>query len=209
MPSHVPLPVRSFIARWVLRFWHSRSRSLQFLAIFCTSSWICVHRAVLLCSHFRIFAKDYHRVKMNAPLPTFDMMTGQPTVSARPVSANAAAAAMLANDSDVVHVQLLDRMIVVPRAVVNVSVQAVFLYPSPNLQPRSPHERQLHTCLLLQGPILRNKITSPDGQAPIDQQGQAYLLFVDWKNFQPLLEYMCGNPVQLPRSVIWHCNVQV
>ncbi|KAA6418140.1 MAG: hypothetical protein FRX49_11903 [Trebouxia sp. A1-2] len=94
-------------------------------------------------------------------------MAGQPIVSAKPVSANAAAVAMLANDSDVVHVQLLDRMIVVPRAVVN-------------------------------GPILRNKITSPDGQAPIDQQGQAYLLFVDWKNFQPLLEYMCGNPVQLP-----------
>ncbi|DBA82941.1 hypothetical protein WJX77_003417 [Trebouxia sp. C0004] len=97
------------------------------------------------------------------------MMTGQPTVSAQPVFASAAAAAMLANDSDVVHVQLLDRMIVVPRAVVN-------------------------------GPILRNKITTPDGQAPIDQQGQAYLLFVDWKNFHPLLEYMCGNPVQLPRD---------
>lgn len=104
---------------------------------------------------------------MNAPLPTFDMMTGQPLVSAQPVAASAAAATMLANDSDVVHVQLLDRMIVVPRAVVN-------------------------------GHILRNKITSPDGQAPIDQQGQAYLLFVDWKNFHPLLEYMCGNPVQLP-----------
>jgi len=62
---------------------------------------------------------------MNAPLPAFDMMTGQPIVSAQPVPASAAAATMLANDSDVVHVQLLDRMIVVPRAVVNVSVSAV------------------------------------------------------------------------------------
>lgn len=55
---------------------------------------------------------------MNAPLPTLDMMTGQPLV-AQPVPATAAA--MLANDSDVVHVQLLDRMIVVPREIVNVS----------------------------------------------------------------------------------------
>ncbi len=62
---------------------------------------------------------------MNAPLPAFDMMTGQPIVSTQQVPASAAAAAMLANDSDVVHVQLLDRMIVVPRAIVNVSVQAV------------------------------------------------------------------------------------
>lgn len=97
---------------------------------------ICVSR-----SH--TFAKAYHLDVMNAPLPTFDMMTGQPVASAQPVSASAAAAAMLANDSDVVHVQLLDRMIVVPRAVVNVSVQAVSLYPSRPLQSRSPHERNL------------------------------------------------------------------
>jgi len=143
MPSHVPLPVRSFIARWVLRFWHSRSRNLQVLAIVCTSSWICAQQAVYLCSRSHTFAKDYHLDVMNAPLPTFDMMTGQPVASAQPVSASAAAAAMLANDSDVVHVQLLDRMIVVRRAVVNVSVQAVSLYPSLPLQFRRPHERQL------------------------------------------------------------------
>ena len=133
--------LHSFIARWALRFWHSRCRSLQVLAIFCTSSWVRVHQILFLCFRFHTFAKDYHLVVMNAPLPTFDMMAGQPIVSAKPVSANAAAVAMLANDSDVVHVQLLDRMIVVPRAVVNVSVQAVSLYPSLNLQPRSPHER--------------------------------------------------------------------
>ncbi len=125
MPSHVPLPVRSFIARWVLRFWHSRSRSLQVLAILCTSSWIvCTKQSC--CVHApKPFAKDYRLDVMNAPLPAFDMMTGQPIVSAQPVPASAAAATMLANDSDVVHVQLLDRMIVVPRAVVNVSVSAV------------------------------------------------------------------------------------
>ncbi len=75
---------------------------------------------------------------MNAPLPTFDMMTGQPIISAQPISANAAAAAMLANDSDVVHVQLLDRMIVVPRAVVNVSVLAVSPCPSPKFATSEP-----------------------------------------------------------------------
>ena len=59
----------------------------------------------------------------------------------------------------------------------------------------------------VQGPILRSKITSPDGQGPIDQHSQAYLLFVDWKNFHPLLEYMCGNPVQLPRYTKHRCTL--
>ncbi len=131
------------MARWVLRFWHSRFRSLQVLAILCTSSWVCAQQAVYLCSRSHTFAKAYHLDVMNAPLPTFDMMTGQPVASAQPVSASAAAAAMLANDSDIVHVQLLDRMIVVPRAVVNVSFQAVSLYPSRPLQSRCPHERNL------------------------------------------------------------------
>ena len=54
----------------------------------------------------------------NAPLPTYDMMTGQLVPSAPQVSANAAA--MMANHTDVVHVQLLDRTVVVPRAIVNV-----------------------------------------------------------------------------------------
>ena len=31
------------------------------------------------------------------------------------------------------------------------------------------------------------------------QQGQAYLLFVTWKNFRPLLEYWSGDAVKLPR----------
>ncbi|KAL3152713.1 hypothetical protein ABBQ38_012304 [Trebouxia sp. C0009 RCD-2024] len=101
----------------------------------------------------------------NPPLPNYDMMTGQLVTKVPARSANAAD--VLVNHADVVHVQLLDRMILVPRAIVN-------------------------------GPLLRNKITSPNGQGPVDQQGEAYLLFVDWKNFNPLLEYMCGNPVQLP-----------
>ena len=58
---------------------------------------------------------------VNPPLPTYDMMTGQLLTSTPKVSANAAA--MTANHADVVHVQLLDRMIVVPRAIVNVSLQ--------------------------------------------------------------------------------------
>ena len=57
----------------------------------------------------------------NPPLPQYDMMTGQLVTDAPPVLANAAA--MMANHADVVHVQLLDRMIVVPTAVVNVSLQ--------------------------------------------------------------------------------------
>ena len=143
MPGHVPLPVRSLIARWVLRFRHSRSRSLQVLAILCTSCWICVQQAVLQYSRFHTFTKDYHLDVMNAPLPTFDMMTGQPLVSAQPIPASAAAAATLANDSDVVHVQLLDRMIVVPRVVVNVSGLAVSPCPSLSSQTRSFHQHQL------------------------------------------------------------------
>lgn len=138
---------------------------------------------------------------MNAPLPTFDMMTGQPVVAH---SVSATAAAMLANDSDVVHVQLLDRMIVVPREIVNVS-PVLYYHTQPGCRLLACCTDRVHSIAKwdgsVQGPTLRNKITSPDGQAPIDQQGQAYLLFVDWKNFHPLLEYMCGNPVQLPRLV--------
>lgn len=101
----------------------------------------------------------------NPPLPNYDMMTGQLVTNMPPLPANGVD--VMVNHADVVHVQLLDRMILIPRAIAN-------------------------------GPQLRNKITSPNGQGPIDQQDEAYLLFVDWKNFNPLLEYMCGNPVQLP-----------
>ena len=70
----------------------------------------------------------------NAPLPQYDMMTGQLVTDAPPASANAAA--MMANHADVVHVQLLDRMIVVPTAIVNVSLHnlhfTVFAVPAFN-----------------------------------------------------------------------------
>ena len=58
----------------------------------------------------------------NPPLPQYDMMTGKLVTDAPPVLANAAA--LMANHADVVHVQLLDRMIVVPTAIVNVSLQS-------------------------------------------------------------------------------------
>ena len=60
-------------------------------------------------------------MSMNPPLPQYDMMTGQLVTDPPPILANAAA--MMANHADVVHVQLLDRMVVVPTAVVNVSLQ--------------------------------------------------------------------------------------
>lgn len=61
----------------------------------------------------------------NAPLPQYDMMTGQLVTDAPLASVNAAA--MMANHADVVQVQLLDRMIVVPTAIVNVSLQNFYL----------------------------------------------------------------------------------
>lgn len=62
-------------------------------------------------------------MNVNAPLPTYDMMTGQLVTSRCHISTKAAA--MMANHADVVHVQLLDRMIVVPREIVNVSLQSI------------------------------------------------------------------------------------
>lgn len=53
------------------------------------------------------------------------MMTGQLVTDASPALTNAAA--MMANHADVVHVQLLDRIIVVPTAVVNVSLYHILL----------------------------------------------------------------------------------
>lgn len=58
---------------------------------------------------------------MNAPLPLFDMMTGQQIVSEP--SAPIQTGSMTLNNADMVHVQLLDRMVVVPSAIVNVSSQ--------------------------------------------------------------------------------------
>ena len=138
----------------------------------------------------------------NLPLPQYDMLTGELLTDAPPVSTNAAA--MMANHADVVHVQLLDRMVVVPTAIVNVSLQNFYLVAlatsaSALSTARASAVHLAHCLRCLQGPLLRNKITSPDGQGPVGQQGETYLLFVDWKNFNPLLEYMCGNPVQLPR----------
>lgn len=62
---------------------------------------------------------------------------------------------------------------------------------------------QDHIRNAMQGPTLRHVITSTSGSTPADQQ--AYLLFVTWKNFRPLLEYLSGNPVQLPRYVAFSC----
>lgn len=63
----------------------------------------------------------------NPPLPNYDMMTGQLVTKVPARSANAAD--VLVNHADVVHVQLLDRMILVPRAIVNVSAVNVGLLP--------------------------------------------------------------------------------
>lgn len=62
-----------------------------------------------------------------------------------------------------------------------------------------------HTTCVLQGPTLRQCVTRPSGQTPTDQQGHAYLLFVTWKNFKPLLDYLSGHVVKLPRYAR-HCD---
>lgn len=118
--SHVPLPVRSF-----------KSTLAVGLPTHCFSPPVCgvrssAHRllspARLLCSGTDTLAlrSDQLTMTTNPPLPQYDMMTGQLVTDASPVFTNAAA--MMANHADVVHVQLLDRMIVVPTAVVNVSL---------------------------------------------------------------------------------------
>ncbi len=128
-PCHVPLPVRSFKARWLLRSCNSHSFRLQLAPISCTAARGRLTSSSIALESLHQLVVVHQLVVMNAPLPTYDMMTGQQVAAAQPVSANAAAT--LANDADVVHVQLLDRMIVVPRAVVNVSLVLSSSVPSP------------------------------------------------------------------------------
>ena len=66
---------------------------------------------------------------MNSPLPTFDMMTGQ-QLETQP-SAPMQTATTAAHDSNVVLVQLLDRMVAVPSAIVNVSLQCLIVGAEP------------------------------------------------------------------------------
>ena len=37
------------------------------------------------------------------------------------------------------------------------------------------------------------------GATSLDDEQRPYL-FVNWRSFQPLLEYLCGNPVALPQG---------
>lgn len=62
---------------------------------------------------------------MNTPLPTFDMMTGQQIVpgATKPNSL----LPTTVPSADVAHVQLLDRIVVVPKAIVNVSPAELML----------------------------------------------------------------------------------
>lgn len=61
----------------------------------------------------------------NPPLPNYDMMTGQLVTNMPPLPANGVD--VMVNHAHVVHVQLLDRMILIPRAIANVSAQSIVL----------------------------------------------------------------------------------
>ena len=113
-------------ARWLSRFRHlGRSDLTDTLTLLIkqfASAKRSVQRLLSVCLYTGTAVRSA-AMTTNAPLPQYDMMTGQLVTEMLPVSANAAA--MMANHADVVHVQLLDRMVVIPTAIVNVSLQNV------------------------------------------------------------------------------------
>lgn len=88
---------------------------------------------------------------MNAPLPTFDMMTGQQIISQPPVQRQSAS--MQCDQSNVVHLQLLDRLVVVPSAVVHVSLQSCNSVAEPDARQNRPHHdtQLLILCFYITG----------------------------------------------------------
>lgn len=84
---------------------------------------------------------------MNPPLPTFDMMTGQQVIQGSVMPPETAA--MIVNESDVVHVQLLDRMVVVPSAIINVSLQSSIVTAEPMTTGYVTNFAPIHVLRLL------------------------------------------------------------